>query len=46
VFERVELVSYNEHRRLRAGDGAEVVVSAHPNGSAIGGACWKVEYNK
>lgn len=24
----------------------EITLSAHPSGSAIGGACWKIEYNK
>ncbi len=24
----------------------EVILSAHPSGSAIGGTCWKIEYNK
>jgi hypothetical protein len=23
-----------------------LVISAHPSGSAIGGTCWKIEYNK
>jgi cleavage and polyadenylation specificity factor subunit 2 len=44
AFERVELVSFNEHRKLRGDD--VVVLSGHPSGSAIGGTCWKVEYNK
>jgi Cft2 family RNA processing exonuclease len=24
----------------------ELILSAHPSGNAIGGACWKIEYNK
>jgi cleavage and polyadenylation specificity factor subunit 2 len=63
AFEKVELVSYNEHRKLRRNTLAivpigevenlspfevetEIILSAHPNGSAIGGTCWKIEYNK
>jgi len=66
VFEKIELVSFNEHRKFRsqtqldivaAGNdnfmstlGAqtetEIILSAHPSGSAIGGTCWKIEYNK
>lgn len=64
VFEKVELVSFNEHRKIRSalqqeseesalalpgatsGNETEIILSAHPNGSAIGGACWKIEYNK
>lgn len=45
VFERVELVSYNEHKKIRSQD-TELVISAHPSGSAIGGAAWNIEYNK
>lgn len=56
VFERVELVSFNEHRKIRSErnsannasieNGSEVIISAHPSGSSIGGTCWKIEYNK
>jgi Cft2 family RNA processing exonuclease len=50
VFEKVELVSFNEHRKIRSThqieDQSEIVLSAHPSGSAIGGTCWKIEYNK
>jgi cleavage and polyadenylation specificity factor subunit 2 len=52
VFEKVELVSFNEHRRIRSSshyqieDQSEIILSAHPSGSAIGGTCWKIEYNK
>lgn len=50
VFEKVELVSFNEHRKIRSThqieDQSEIILSAHPSGSAIGGTCWKIEYNK
>jgi len=67
VFEKVELLSFNEHRKIRGGgnrvessgdvnmkevgggvveEETELVISAHPSGSAIGGTCWKIEYNK
>lgn len=51
VFDKVELVSFNEHRKIRStlledDLETEVVLSAHPNGGSIGGACWKIEYNK
>ena len=47
--DRCELVSFNEHRKIRGGSGSnenELIISAHPSGSAIGGTCWKIEYNK
>jgi Cft2 family RNA processing exonuclease len=50
VFEKVELLSFNEHRKIRSThqieDQSEIILSAHPSGSAIGGTCWKIEYNK
>lgn len=51
VFEKVELVSYNEHRKIRSHTQdetsiGELIVSAHPSGSAIGGSSWNIEYNK
>jgi Cft2 family RNA processing exonuclease len=50
VFERTELISYNEHRKIRSihieDPTTELVISAHPSGSAIGGSAWKIEYNK
>lgn len=48
----MELVSFNEHRKIRSTqnhtieDQSEIILSAHPSGSAIGGTCWKIEYNK
>lgn len=45
AFEHVELVSYNEHRKIRSQD-TELIISAHPSGSAMGGAAWNIEYNK
>jgi Cft2 family RNA processing exonuclease len=64
VFEKIELVSFNEHRKFKtqqllsegvvdtlmstlgAQTETEIILSAHPSGSAIGGTCWKIEYNK
>jgi Cft2 family RNA processing exonuclease len=50
VFEKVELGSYNEHRKIRSHlqeeTGTELIISAHPSGSAIGGSSWNIEYNK
>ena len=31
---------------LGAQTETEIILSAHPSGSAIGGTCWKIEYNK
>jgi Cft2 family RNA processing exonuclease len=45
AFERIELVSYNENRKIRLRE-TELILSALPSGNSIGGACWKVEYNK
>ena len=45
VFERVELVSYNENRKIRLRE-TELILSALPSGNSLGGACWKIEYNK
>lgn len=45
AFERIELVSYNENRKIKLRE-TEVILSAMPSGNAIGGACWKIEYNK
>ena len=49
VFEKIELVSFNENRRVRGGKGdtqTEIILSALPAGNSIGGTCWKIEYNK
>ena len=49
AFEKVELVSFNEHRKIKShmkSEETEIILSAHPSGSAIGGTCWKIEYNK
>lgn len=45
VFEKVELVSFHENRKVALRD-TELLLSALPSGHAIGGACWKIEYNK
>lgn len=45
AFERIELVSYNENRKIKLRD-TELILSAMPSGNSIGGACWKIEYNK
>jgi len=29
-----------------AEEETEIIISAHPSGSSIGGTCWKIEYNK
>ncbi|CDW72718.1 cleavage and polyadenylation specificity factor subunit 2-like [Stylonychia lemnae] len=45
AFERIEQVSYNENRKIRVRE-TELILSALPSGNSIGGACWKIEYNK
>lgn len=45
AFERIELVSYNENRKIKLRE-TELILSALPSGNSIGGACWKIEYNK
>ena len=45
AFDRVELVSFNENRMIKLKD-TELILSALPSGSSIGGCCWKIEYNK
>jgi cleavage and polyadenylation specificity factor subunit 2 len=45
AFERIELVSFNEKRRIKVLD-TELMLSALPSGNSIGGTAWKIEYNK
>ena len=44
-FEKIELVSYQERRRLSSGD-TEVILKALPSGNSVGGTAWHLEYNK
>jgi Cft2 family RNA processing exonuclease len=44
-FEKIELVSFNEKRRIKVHD-TEIMMSALPSGNSIGGTAWKIEYNK
>jgi Cft2 family RNA processing exonuclease len=45
AFEKIELVSFNENRRIKVRD-TELMLSALPSGNSIGGTAWKIEYNK
>ena len=45
AFEKIQLVSYDELKRIKIGD-SEITVSASPSGNSIGGSIWKMEYNK
>ena len=45
VFNMVQLVSYDERKRIKVHD-TELIVSAIPSGHSIGGAVWKIEINK
>lgn len=45
IFEKIELVSFNENRKIRLRE-TELILSALPTGNSIGGTCWKIEYNK
>ena len=44
-FEKIELVSYQERKRLAAGS-TEVILKALPSGNSVGGTAWHLEYNK
>jgi len=44
-FEKIELVSYQERRRLSSAD-TEVILKALPSGNSVGGTAWHLEYNK
>ena len=45
VFNMIELVSYDERKRIKIHD-TELIVSAIPSGLSIGRAVWKIEINK
>lgn len=45
AFEKIQLVSFNENKRLKFKD-TELIVQAVPSGNCIGGSAWKIEYNK
>jgi hypothetical protein len=45
AFEKVQLVSFDEHKRLKV-KNTELIVSALPSGNSVGGTSWKIEYNK
>jgi Cft2 family RNA processing exonuclease len=45
AFEKIQLVSFNENKRLKMKD-TELIVSAVPSGNSVGGTAWKIEYNK
>lgn len=44
AFENVELVSYQEIKRVRI-KGTSLILRAIANGASVGGACWSIEYN-
>lgn len=44
-FESIDLVSFQERRRLARGD-TEVIIRALPSGNSVGGTAWQLEYNK
>ena len=44
-FEKIELVSYQERKRLTSGD-TEVILKALASGNSVGGTAWHLEYNK
>ena len=44
-FEQIELVSYQEKKRLVEGQ-TEIVLKALPSGNSVGGTAWHIEYNK
>ena len=45
AFSHIQLVSFNENKRLKIKD-TELIVSAVPSGNSIGGTAWKVEFQK
>ena len=44
-FEKIDLVSYQERKRLKVGS-TEVVLEALPSGNSVGGTAWHLEFNK
>jgi hypothetical protein len=44
-FEQIELVSYQERKRLVSGN-TEIILKALPSGNSVGGTAWHIEYNK
>ena len=45
AFSHIQLVSFNENKRLKIKD-TELIVSAVPSGNSIGGTAWKIEFQK
>ena len=45
AFSQIQLVSFNENKRLKVKD-TELIVSAVPSGHSIGGTAWKIEFQK
>ena len=45
AFSNIQLVSFNENKRLKIKD-TELIVSAVPSGNSIGGTVWKIEFQK
>lgn len=45
AFENIELVSYQEIKKLTVGD-THVILKALPSGNSVGGTAWHIEYNK
>lgn len=45
AFGNIQLVSFNENKRLKIKD-TELIVSAVPSGNSIGGTAWKIEFQK
>ena len=44
AFESIELVSYQEIKKIRVADTI-LTLRALPSGSSVGGACWHMELN-
>lgn len=44
--QQIDLLSFDERKRLKINETEQLIVSAIPSGNSIGGSCLKVEYNK
>lgn len=44
VFEKIELVSFQERKKLK-GEDTEIILRAMPSGNSVGGTAWHIMYN-
>ena len=44
AFEEIELVAYEEIKKIKIGN-TSLIIKAISNGSSVGGAAWHIDYN-